>query len=93
MTLVANGPLREAYLKAQERGISDVEICRALGWVDKSGRVETVRLKRMLGIVPDVSGYVRNQNGGQPRFRKRMVAEAAAGLCREIGVDPIDVGL
>lgn len=50
---VPNAPLREAFLKAVERGVSPTEICRIVGLTRKaSNKPDVDWLRRCLGITP-----------------------------------------
>jgi hypothetical protein len=82
--LISNEALRQAYLRARSRGRDEIDIVLDLGWRDRSGRPDTVRLRRSLGLSPD---------GGKGITRQRVTYRVAVAITRAIGADPVEVGI
>lgn len=82
--LVDNAPLRAEYVRACENGMNPTVICRGLGWAKADGRQPRMsQLRRALGIEPEANGHIR----------MRITYENAVKIAREIGADPVDVGI
>lgn len=82
-------PLREAVLAT---GLSFEEIARRLGWITRSGKPESTRLRRMLGVSAMVSGS-GSAGGRRVYFQQTVKAENVSLICDAIGIMPRDIGL
>lgn len=79
---VRNDRLREAFL---ESGRSAPDVARALGWEGSRGAADGSRVKRTLGLLPDIS-----RTGA--RNRRRLIDWETGSLIAEaIGVGPWEV--
>ena len=80
-------PIAQAVLQS---GLTWSQICRNLEWVRDSGRPDTSRLRRRLGLLDSVSCKKGKVYRGR---QKTMGYELAAKIVRAAGVDPVDAGL
>ena len=88
MTVRARGrvdvaPLRDAFLRSR---LSASEVCVWLEWHTRTGRPDTNRFMRALGLVA-------NTTHGQ-RVRARSIGvDRAALIADALGVDPWEIGI
>jgi transcriptional regulator with XRE-family HTH domain len=84
---IDNDKLREAFL---ESGVSAPDLARRLGWgYDKDDSYwapDSSRVKRWLGINPDINGE------GIRTVREQIDAAIAVEMCEALGIPPEDVG-
>ncbi len=80
---IDNAPLREAF---ERSGRSASGVARAV-WGDEKDHGST-RLKRALGIKPDVSWH-----GRYKIYRRTIRVDTALRIAEELGLDPWEVGL
>jgi hypothetical protein len=90
------GPIRDMVLEMIEDGVSYAEVCARIGWVDPSGKADTTRLQRRLGLRRESgnrktlkNGEIRVYGGGPPHGL--IAYERAVEICRGLGRDPVDV--
>ena len=79
------GPLRDRYRQLEARGVTASDICRELGWF-LGGKPDVTRLKRRLGITPNISR-------GERLLQTHMGYEMAVALAKAMDLDPFEAGV
>lgn len=80
MKLVPNAELREAFLRSGEAASS---VAAFAGWVTKSGKPNTTKLFRALGIHDQM-------DNGRRYFNTRISEKSALELIEALNLDPVD---
>lgn len=86
---VDNTKLRQAFIDAQAvtKGELTAElVCERLGWKDASGRHQTSRLMRALGLL-EVT------DRSEPGYRTKINYDTAVTIADGLNLDPWEVGL
>lgn len=83
---IDNAQLREAFLRSTRTA---ADVARALGWNGSTGRGDSSRVRRTLGITPDRSTKL---GPGYSNHRRTIDAETAARIADAIGVMPWEIG-
>lgn len=76
-------PLREAFLASP---LTATDVARSLGWWENRGWPDGARVKRALGLLPDISGTTHRRT-----YRNLTDAETVQLIAEAIGVAPWSV--
>lgn len=95
---VSVAPLREAFLR-MEPGLrkrsngpgpwdAGTLVAERLGWYDQCRRLDSARVRRVLGLRPYPMGHGRGS-----RIRQEVTYDMAVRLCEAMDLDPVDFDL
>ena len=76
-------PFRHAISAQLARGVPASELCLRAGYVQRSGKGDTTRLKRAAGLAPDRRG----------KAAVLVTPDTALRLVRALAADPVDFAL
>jgi hypothetical protein len=86
---VSNEPLRDYYLRMEERGrLCASDVAHTLGWWrrDRAKRADVTRVRRVLGLAAC-------HKDGRAYIQKELDYDVAVRLVRAMDMDPFEAGV
>lgn len=80
-------PFQRRFEDLERQGVRAADVARKLGWTRPDGHADGARVKRRLGLRPQINGK------GKVSQNRQMSYEMASRLADAMGLDPFEVGL